>query len=381
MKKVGILTYHSSINNGAFLQAFSLQRFLQERYSQNAVVEIIDYETESSIGFYDELSKTEQGRKRKESFCKCRELLTLSERLVSDDLSAVQKFIHDMDYDVIIVGSDEVWKTDNFRGFPNAYWLNYDVGNAKRLAYAVSGRNDYSKCNEFELSYMKEAISKFEYIGTRDEITKKEINKLSDVDVDRNCDPTLLYSESLSEYRKFSSFESELVAEIVSSRRKKKVLLFIRNAPLASYLYRMFRNENEVYNLFSYKNDSDVDIFAINPFEWSELIANADLVITDLFHGTVFSLIHKRPFISIENAELGRGKIEGILSEHNLEYLCFHFDCNKEIRYIGMEIYTFGHKILREGISIPYGEIISSEKKKSNGFLSIMDEIVGVDNE
>ena len=51
-KKIGILTYHRSINYGAFLQAYSLYNAIKKRYGDKWIVEIIDYESEKAYKVY-----------------------------------------------------------------------------------------------------------------------------------------------------------------------------------------------------------------------------------------------------------------------------------------------------------------------------------------
>ena len=170
MIRIGILTYFASINYGAFLQAYALQKCLENRYEHIAEVEIIDYDAKIAHDYYlnritrfgapadDKLSK------QYEAFIQERKRLTLSkDKLISDNLDELRQFLQGK-YDIIIAGSDQIWKTDSFRGFPNAYWLNFDLGETVYMAYAVSGRNAYEEMSWDQQEYIRNSLKRFVYI-------------------------------------------------------------------------------------------------------------------------------------------------------------------------------------------------------------------------
>src|SRR5690606_32018500 len=69
------------------------------------------------------------------------------------------------------------------------------------------------------------------------------------------------------------------------------------------------------YDIYSTKS-SNIKDFIIPPLEeWLQGFRDAEFVITDSFHGTVFSIINKKPFISILNKERGASRFESILSK------------------------------------------------------------------
>ena len=52
--------------------------------------------------------------------------------------------------------------------------------------------------------------------------------------------------------------------------------------------------------------------------QWLANFADADFVVTDSFHGCVFSIIFGKPFIAIGNAERGLGRFQSLLGELGL---------------------------------------------------------------
>ncbi len=374
MKRIGILTYVNSVNYGAFLQAFSLWSVISERYKDKVEVEIINYDSRKSHDIYKSGNSREIKGERYQRFEEEKKTLPLSKnQLISDSISDISEFIKSFEYDVIVVGSDEVWKTDGMRGFPNAYWLNFDIGKTIRLAYAVSGRNDYQKLNEEEKKYICESINKFEYIGVRDSITKRELENILNVEIKENCDPTLLWEE-------FYQLSRSDIANVKTKRGiatdRRIVVLILSNVELERYLYEKLSLEEFVISTNATgENTTDYPCYAQSPIEWQELIAISDLVITDRFHGTVFSLIHDRPFVSIEHEPEGRGKIENILNGTDFEDCYIH--SNRSIEDLQEAVISKAQEILDGEKWISSKTLIENEKKSADTFFSVLDEIVG----
>ncbi len=371
-KRVGILTYFGSINNGAFLQAFSLQEFLKVRFSDYANIEMINYESKYASDYF--ISRTDDlvMKDNYEMFVRNRSVFDFSDKqLISDDLNCVARYLNELQYDVIIVGSDEVWKTDGMRGFPNAFWLNFDIGNSIRAAYAVSGRNNYSVHNEQEKDYIRSAVEKFAYIGTRDQITENEIYKICPINIHRNCDPVFL-NKNLFEINKFEINKIKQRRGIAENKKLVTVIVSLPN--LATQLHTLLYEEFIVVDTYSVSDrNTDYDCFCQSPFEWQELIAISDYVITSLFHATVFSLIHNINFISIENSPDGRGKIEAILSEYNLENRCIRSSPYRgDAARLGEEVYKKLLMLSQQELNDNFDNVVRNEKKKADSFIDFL---------
>ncbi len=378
MKRIGILTYFRSVNNGAFLQAYSLWKFLSEMFADWAVFEIINYDSNKANAYYKSLCAYPKGRERYYSFASCREVLPLSNgELVSDDINAVADYIRSLNYDAVIAGSDEIWKTDGMRDFPNAYWLNFNIGNARKFAYAISGRNDFSVLNDAEKEYIREAIAGFDYIGIRDTVTRRELESISEGKYYDNCDPTFLMAD-------YYHVDEEKIPEIRISRKiaskRKIVILMLESRNLYRQLYRMLSGEYMVISIYgSQADETDVDVFSQTPFQWQELISIADVIITSFFHGTVFSLIHDRKFVAIEYLSNGRGKIEDILNRYGLQNCLIYADrYNSEIA-LGMDLFTRARNILDDNSIVSYSDVITSERNRCGSFLRALEDVLKVE--
>ena len=129
--KIGILTYHRAKNYGAYLQAYGLCSRLNEE--KDITAEVIDFHMKKEVAAYriDASVKFRIRHFRKYCFLKklyetfeksLRDLPLSQEYCCSDDVEDLRKLVEGK-YDVIIAGSDEIFKTDGIRGFPNPYWL------------------------------------------------------------------------------------------------------------------------------------------------------------------------------------------------------------------------------------------------------------------
>ena len=146
--KAGILTFHRAINYGAYLQSCALCNRLNQE--ENIDCEIIDFRMKKEFEFYNYQQNRSTLKKillpQKTKFLSNIQntfdsafhdpiMRLSSESLVSDSQEEFIDFVKGK-YDVIIAGSDEIWKIDNIRGFPNPFWLKGDPG-AIKVSYAA----------------------------------------------------------------------------------------------------------------------------------------------------------------------------------------------------------------------------------------------------
>ena len=376
--RIGILTFFASINYGAFLQAYSLQQVLLERYAGSAIVEMICYDSDRSHNIYSHW-KAKEAADKYASFVSDWKYLNLTEKmLISDSIEEISRFISEQNYDIVISGSDEVFKTDGMRGFPNAYWLNYDIGKAKRVAYAVSGRNNYSLHEEAEKEYIKSALERFYFLGTRDEITRQELGKFTEKKIYMNCDPCFLMADFWagkdSVFRKYKQTDKQISNKNFSE--KKIVLVMTTDYKISKLFREQYSFEFMVVgNMVRNKSYTDEYIYDFDPFRWADYFSKIDFMITDFFHGTVFSIINNVPFISIERGTKGRGKIENLLIEHGIEDRLLYLEDYSD----SLEKLTVTVRGMMDGImDVPkslYEGIVKKEQAKAGSFFEAIDNL------
>lgn len=208
-------------------------------------------------------------------------------------------------YDAYIVGSDQVWREGMTRqlGLVN-YYLKFTEGEkCKRLAYAVSLGNN--------LSYSKSTIRKltplyaqFDAVSVREYST---IELLESYGWNQpkplwGLDPTMLLDKS--DYKQLIDN-----ANAVPNLTSNKIFCYILD--LNDEIMRMIKGKEQALNCKSIiVSLSDTKNVSIE--QWLCNIMNCKMVITDSFHGTVFSILFNKPFVYMRNERRGNSRIESL---------------------------------------------------------------------
>ena len=329
--KIGILTYHRAKNYGAFLQAYGLCQRLNQEPDIDA--EIIDFhmkkETDSyyhrrrnvSLAWLRYLKwlllnfKTFLFEKR--MYPKFDEAVTKlplsSEHVCSNEIAAFQKLVKDQ-YDLIIVGSDEVWKADAYRGFPTPYWLPGDLGCIK-VSYAASSRTDFSKLGEDVIEEIAGYLNDFSYISVRDSMTKFNIDKYIHpaAEVVQYSDPSFVY-----DYHPDPERGRALLRDRAKADPGKKICIVMigkANAAVTEQIRRELSDEYQMIAVFE-RHDSYNNLWNLDPFDWVDVIAAADLVCASFFHAVCFSIICHTQFLAF-NVDNKISKLYDVLDASN----------------------------------------------------------------
>ena len=308
--KIGILTFHRAINYGAFLQAYGLCQRLNEESDIEA--EIIDFRMTKEHRFYSHRNyryisaighlmwvirhfrKYCYQRNLLKSFSRGYERLPISEEsLISDNIDDFQNFVRGK-YDIIIAGSDEIWKVNGLRGFPTPYWLPGELG-CKKFSYAASARNDFSKLDDETKTRINEYLNGFQYISVRDELTRRNILEYTPpiAEVEIHPDPSFIY-----DYNASGENGRKILTERAGFDSDKKIaLVMMDNEEIANQIYKELSADYQLVALFSPKKIMK-SISNLDPFEWLDVIAGADLVCASYFHAICFSIVYQTPFIA-----------------------------------------------------------------------------------
>lgn len=311
-KKIATITYHASYNYGSNLQAFALQEKVKMMIP-NCQYSIINLRTPIQKNMYKNIFEL-PGLKnkvkrimflyRKKEFMKKQEYFEdfiINKLNVTDEYSSLEELNKaKFDYDYYISGSDQVW---NLRAY-DFDWANYleFVKKGKRISYAASiGPINY-KFSDEERKRIKQDIEKYSNISVREKSTADKIKEITGLDSLINIDPTLLLTKDewntliptddektkLGKYILFYDLKNKeedwQMVKYISENLKLPVI--ITKLP-AKYLYK-----------YDFKMKLDV-----GPVQFINLIKNADLVISSSFHGTVFSILFEKKFLSINGME------------------------------------------------------------------------------
>lgn len=316
--RIGVLTFHKSINNGAVMQCYSLCKRLAKEFPQ-ATVEVINYhmpkieetyaggfksyiqhgnwliKVKKFILFLKHPMVLQKQKKKKKVFEEELHQLPLSDRYIfENDTKNLYQYINDR-YDVIVVGSDAVWNYTT-RGFPNAYFPNQEL-KIPKFSYAASCYGmDFLECVQ-DKSRIRESLGSFEFLGVRDKATEEFVLWSGcEKRAVHTCDPTAFLDvnelpidvNDLKEILRKRGFNFEKPA--IGIMGNEKMLKMVRS---------FYGEKYQLVALFNYIPGADVQLYDITPYQWAYVFRYFKLTFTTYFHGTMLSLRNGVPVICV----------------------------------------------------------------------------------
>lgn len=207
------------------------------------------------------------------------------------------------EFDTVLLGSDQVWHPMNL--LMDFFTLNFVPDEVKKGAYAPSFGVSYIP-DRYKKAY-SDYISRIEFVSCREMKGVKLIKKLTGRDVPMVCDPTLLLTAK--------DWESCL-SDKVKINGKYVLCYFIGNNPNQRKVVKEYAKEHgfkivALLHIDEYiasdENYADYTPYNVGPAEFLYLVKNADCVMTDSFHASVFSLQFHRNFYTFNRFENGKG--------------------------------------------------------------------------
>lgn len=374
--KIGIITQPLQDNYGGLLQAYALQKVLRSMGHEVWTINRKAKETSFYIKYasiINRLIKSIFGEQiRIRVWPKLSEKRIISrntQKFVTERINLTQAINSEKQFSLLnsyhfgayIVGSDQVWRPKYSPNIYN-YFLDFIADNKKirRLAYAASFGTDRWEFSDEETQICKLLLKKFDAISVREDSGIQLCKEKLGVDALHVLDPTLLltkedFIELLDddEY-KLESNINELVVYVLDKSEKISSLI----EGVAS------KNTMIPYNLMPGKKFSELRNESINECifksveEWIGRIMNASLVITDSYHGCIFSIIFNKQFICLENKERGSARFRSLLKIFGLENRLFSPE-------------EYQEQILNVNINYDHvNEILIKERAKALNFLS-----------
>lgn len=232
-------------------------------------------------------------------------------------LGIKNKYQYNIKVDTLIIGSDEVFNC--FQKNPNVGFsleLFGDRHNANKLiSYAASFGNTtmeeikkYGKYNE-----LSNLFSQFNSISVRDENSKEIVDELYKEKINKNMDPVLMY---------------DFVDEIPKCPEEDHILVYAYRRRLTfeeiEAIKKLAKKEKRKLIAIGGYQDFCDEYLILNPFEVLSYFKTAKYIITDTFHGIIFSLINNKKFVTFIREGTGNvygnyQKISDLLKSFNLE--------------------------------------------------------------
>ena len=308
--RIGILTFHSAINYGAVLQTYATQEIVKE-YGHD--VEVIDYHNNTVDFTYNQM-EFHFGNLPKKRFYKIPSYI-LEKYFFLKRRKAYNHFINHYinltdsqykqgekicinGYDIILIGSDQLWNHKLTGGFDDVYWGEFDTDHkTRKIAWSIC-MNNYEVTSE-ERDYVVKHLDNFSFISVREKSLRTFLKELTNKEYPLTVDPTLLLSKQ----------QWEKLCHPVKEKNFIVVYALLDEDKAVGFARQVARNEGKkllVIRSFSHCGLTSENIEYAGPADFLSYIRYADYVITTSFHGTVFSLIYGKPFYVINGMEDGR---------------------------------------------------------------------------
>ena len=331
--RVGILTMPLKTNYGGLIQAYALQTALER---MGCEVEILSRSyPKPEMRFFTRIRC--DGVRFVRGLCggKDNRLSDKEYRLVSVN---TDKFIHtymhvspklyttedlrdytlQKSFDAYVVGSDQIWRP-RYCPCIEDYFLGFAAKQSvRRIAYAASfGVEDWEYSNE-ETKMCSQLAKSFDAIGVREDSGVGLCSLHLGVKAEQVLDPTLLLNSS--DYEAFSSntksSNGTLFFYILDHNEKKNALLksVSEKAHMQSY---ECMPQGPLYHGKILRN-LDKCVYPA-PEQWLRSFGDAEMVVTDSFHGAAFSIIFNKSFWVIGNKSRGLARMESLLEMFDLK--------------------------------------------------------------
>lgn len=321
-KKIGILTFHNAHNYGAVLQAYALKIKLKRMGYEAAVLNYRNkyigrnYKKVLHIDFWKrDILPSRWGKVLREvrdvfyGLPEWQKQWQVFEEFTNEKLLDGEKRrltldeVASKDIDVYVLGSDQIWARELTHGLDPAYFGQFAPDKTK-ISYAASVPN--GSIPENEKPYFKQYLEALSHISVREEKLAESLRQLTGREVDTVIDPTLLLEKE--DYQ-------ELLYKNPLKHGKYVFAYFVVENELLSRIAKKAAEimDCELIELHYKKTPSingDNMVFDAGPKEFLTYIRDANLVITNSFHGTVFSILFQKKFYSVYKEN---GRIENLL--------------------------------------------------------------------
>ncbi|WP_447878574.1 polysaccharide pyruvyl transferase family protein [Serratia fonticola] len=334
--KVAILTLPLHTNYGGNVQAFALQKVLRDMghapvminyrksvIRRNIIIRVLSkikrliVKEENNMGYRFTSKERKEIDKHHDFFIN--DYLDCSSPLYNED--ELRSFVESEGFDVLIVGSDQVWRpkyTPNIEPFFFGFLKERD--GFKKIAYAASFGSDVWEYTPQQTELCAKLLQDFSSVSVRESLGVEMCKKYLNVTAEHVLDPTLLLDKS--EYIKvfnnknLPDNQGKVFNYLLDSSDDKFELLQRISQHLGKEIFSTYPSKTIKHSRFI----NDINDYQFPQVEaWLKSFYDADFVITDSFHGTVFSIIFNKPFIAICNKSRGAARFYSLLKILELE--------------------------------------------------------------
>lgn len=331
-KKIAILTQPLGLNYGGIIQNYALQKVLCDmnyevvtvnRTYNNTLTSIqqqwLDFKITIHHSLYrtQKLPETNGNRERIKRYTNqfIRRNISITKTL--DTNEKIARFGEENHFHAYVIGSDQTWRP---RYSPNIYnfYLDFLASDTecRRVAYASSFGTDDWEYTPQQTEKCLALIQRFDAVSVREDSGVALCETYLQSKPQLVLDPTLLLTEQ--DYNTLLSNVPErkgLFSYVLDQHNDKQdIIRYCQNA------LGLPEFKNQALKSIHNSDSKNIEEYIMPPLEgWLSGFRDADFVVTDSFHGTVFSIIYSKPFIAIANTQRGASRFTSLLKQLGLE--------------------------------------------------------------
>ena len=327
--KTATVTWITYNNYGTELQAFALQKYLESRRIDNTIIsdhDIVSKKKPPSSASTSSLENSPQSNlslfkkyifhpfrcvnrittllmrrvdawkkiKQEAPYYRSQELFSSFKQndlkillgKKRDDMDALN-----LEFDAFICGSDQIWSVFDYN-FDGYFFLNFVK--KRKISYAASiGTENFTDAKKKQIA---DWLSSFDAISTREQQTAIQLQSITNREITWVADPTLLQT---------NLFWEEFCQKIRPLRRKYILCYFLENS---SWYFNYAEKLSSSLGLelilipsnLTFTKNKHVYKHAVGPKEFVSLIAHADFVLTDSYHGSIFAIQFNKKFLYLQ---------------------------------------------------------------------------------
>ncbi|MDD3686012.1 MAG: polysaccharide pyruvyl transferase family protein [Bacteroidales bacterium] len=319
--KLGLLSYHNAANYGAALQAFALQKALEQMGFESEYINYQNHHRKNSYNMTFHIITALKKRDMKSAirfllgspFMMLRKLKFNS--FYSENLTTTSQIYSSSDeakrlngaYSKFIVGSDQVWNWEN-NGGDATFLLSFVEADDMKISYSSSF--GIAEIPEDKKSIYQQYLSRFSFLSVREQHGVELVKSLTNRDAVLVLDPVfLLTKEQWLQVSDKKEIRERFVFSYTNKPNQFEGFLFSTNYDIQdSFLYKLSRN----VKLSDFIHRKVRVKYSISPSKFLSIIRDAELIVTASFHCVAISIIMNKPFVAILTGD--KGKDERLLS-------------------------------------------------------------------
>lgn len=334
---VGIITFHCSYNYGSALQAFALQKYINKHLGQAQVIDFVQPEDFKQYRLFrthrylhnpkslagDIVYMLPNWRRKRGFEGFLRRFVPMTPQRYTDGEALVEL---NEQFDAFICGSDQIWNPVCTGGVEPAYFLQFAQQDKKKVAYACS--MGHSSLDAAYVEPFQKCMEHLDSISVREKTAQQYLSALTDRQIRVVLDPTLLLDKA------------EYVNMMPEGQGSGYIFVYMLEGcdALVAYAADLAQRTNKKIIYISRKREkwykNGVNVYGAPPDLFLRYLHDADYVVTNSFHATVFSVLFEKQFCTFRTQK-SFSRMEDLLSALGLSERLYEagFDIDSPICY------------------------------------------------